>query len=51
MERSWKIGEEARLLDDMPLKNRAKIGKKSIIKIFGAFFFYFVVMIFFFNVL
>ena len=51
MDRLWKIGEEARLLDDMSLKDRAKIGKNSIIKILGAFFFYFVVMIFFFYVL
>lgn len=51
MDRLWKIGEEARLLDEKSLKDRAKIGKRSINKIFGAFFFYFLVMILFFYAL
>ncbi|MHA1107378.1 MAG: hypothetical protein ACTSPN_16935 [Promethearchaeota archaeon] len=51
MKRSWKIGEEARVLDEKSLKNRAKIGRKSINRIFGAFFFYSLVMILFFYIL
>jgi hypothetical protein len=46
-----KIGEEAREMDQMSFKDRLKIGRRSITKIFAAFLFYIIMMGVFFYIL
>ena len=43
----YKIGEEAREIDNLSMKERMKISKTSIYKFFGAIMIYFVIMILF----
>ena len=47
MNQTWEIGEEARNLDEGSIKDRFKIERKSLFRIFGAFGFYIFVMLVF----
>ena len=47
----WEIGKEARELDEMPIIERAKVEKSSILKISIALLFYTLIMVLFYFLL
>ncbi|MFX0020002.1 MAG: hypothetical protein ACFFAK_04905 [Promethearchaeota archaeon] len=48
---SWEIGKEARELDEKPISERLRIGRRSIKKISVALLFYSIIMVLFYFLL